>query len=155
MVSNALNKGIRTLGLGDVWAALQEQEGVKVTPLWTHYQHVIEFMRSPHCRGIYTDSGGLQEETQVLDIPCITCRYSTDRPETIWQVQNNILVPPYSASLISSSLEYILEHDRSIFSNHDKLLYGRNVGEKMADILQDYIPLPMLTIQDIFDDSIL
>lgn len=155
VLSNALNKGIRTLGLGNLWTALQEQEGVKVTPLWTHYQHVIEFMRSPHCQGIYTDSGGLQEETQVLDIPCITCRYSTDRPETILHVQNNILVPPHSASLISSSLEYILEHGRGIFSNQDKLLYGRNVGVKMADILRDYIPQSMLTMQDIFDDSIL
>ncbi|HJT72632.1 MAG TPA: hypothetical protein VJ720_01415, partial [Chitinophaga sp.] len=81
--------------------------------------------------------------------------YSTDRPETILHVQNNILVPPYSASLISSSLEYILEHSQNIFSNHDKLLYGRNVGEKMADILRDYTPLPMLAMQDIFDDSIL
>ena len=155
VVSNALNKGIRTLGLEDVWTALQEQEGVKVTPLWSHYQHVIEFMRSPHCQGIYTDSGGLQEETQILDIPCITCRYSTDRPETILHVQNNILVPPHNASLISNSLEYILENNRNIFSNNDKLLYGRHVGEKMADVLRDYVPLSMPAMQDIFDDSIL
>ncbi|MBW8683144.1 UDP-N-acetylglucosamine 2-epimerase [Chitinophaga rhizophila] len=155
VVSNALNKGIRTLGLENVWAALQQQEGVRVTPLWTHYQHVIEFMRSPHCQGIYTDSGGLQEETQVLDIPCITCRYSTDRPETILHVQNNILVPPSSASLISSSLEFILENGRSIFTNSDKLLYGKDVGDRIAGILGEYNPLPVPAMQDIFDDSVL
>jgi UDP-N-acetylglucosamine 2-epimerase (non-hydrolysing) len=32
---------------------------------------------------VLTDSGGLQEETSVLDIPCLTMRNSTERPVTI------------------------------------------------------------------------
>ncbi len=32
---------------------------------------------------VLTDSGGLQEETASLNIPCLTLRYVTDRPETV------------------------------------------------------------------------
>jgi UDP-N-acetylglucosamine 2-epimerase (non-hydrolysing) len=34
-------------------------------------------------KGVITDSGGVQEETTVLGIPCITLRKNTERPETV------------------------------------------------------------------------
>lgn len=36
-----------------------------------------------HSKVVITDSGGITEETTVLDIPCITLRDSTERPETV------------------------------------------------------------------------
>jgi len=44
-----------------------------------------------HSKFIMTDSGGIQEETTVLDIPCLTLRDTTERPITISQ-GTNILV---------------------------------------------------------------
>lgn len=41
--------------------------------------------------GVITDSGGVQEETTVLGIPCVTLRKNTERPETI-HVGTNELV---------------------------------------------------------------
>ena len=36
-----------------------------------------------NCKYVITDSGGLQEETTALDIPCFTLRESTERPSTL------------------------------------------------------------------------
>lgn len=40
---------------------------------------------------VLTDSGGIQEETCILKVPCVTLRENTERPETI-EVGSNILV---------------------------------------------------------------
>ena len=50
-----------------------------------------EFMNLvSHCRMMLTDSGGLQEETTFLDIPCLTLRPNTERPITIEQGTNEL-----------------------------------------------------------------
>lgn len=36
-----------------------------------------------HCRFLLTDSGGMQEESSVLDKPCLTMRCNTERPSTV------------------------------------------------------------------------
>lgn len=42
-------------------------------------------------KGVVTDSGGIQEETTVLGVPCITLRDNTERPETV-EVGTNELI---------------------------------------------------------------
>jgi UDP-N-acetylglucosamine 2-epimerase (non-hydrolysing) len=41
--------------------------------------------------GVITDSGGIQEETTVLGIPCVTLRLNTERPETITVGTNELI----------------------------------------------------------------
>lgn len=36
-----------------------------------------------YSKGIITDSGGISEEASILDVPCITLRTNTERPETV------------------------------------------------------------------------
>jgi UDP-N-acetylglucosamine 2-epimerase (non-hydrolysing) len=44
----------------------------------------MEFLSlSSQARLIVTDSGGLQEESAVLEIPCLTMRENTERPVTV------------------------------------------------------------------------
>jgi len=43
-----------------------------------------------HSRMMLTDSGGLQEETTYLDIPCLTLRPNTERPITIAKGTNEL-----------------------------------------------------------------
>ena len=44
-----------------------------------------------HARLVLTDSGGIQEETTALGVPCITLRESTERPITAEQGTNTIV----------------------------------------------------------------
>lgn len=44
-----------------------------------------------HARIVLTDSGGIQEETTALNIPCITLRDATERPIKLTQ-GTNVLV---------------------------------------------------------------
>jgi len=54
----------------------------------------IEFMSVVmHCSIAITDSGGVQEETTYLGIPCVTLRENTERPITILQGTNRLLRP--------------------------------------------------------------
>jgi len=43
-----------------------------------------------NCRFVMTDSGGIQEETTYLGIPCLTLRPNTERPITITQGTNRL-----------------------------------------------------------------
>ena len=43
-----------------------------------------------NCRFALTDSGGIQEETTYLGIPCLTLRPNTERPITITEGTNRL-----------------------------------------------------------------
>lgn len=52
----------------------------------------LEFLNlMAHAKIVLTDSGGIQEETTVLNIPCITLRDTTERPITLTE-GTNVLV---------------------------------------------------------------
>ncbi|MFO7778042.1 MAG: UDP-N-acetylglucosamine 2-epimerase (non-hydrolyzing) [Nitriliruptoraceae bacterium] len=42
---------------------------------------------------VLTDSGGVQEETTILDVPCLTVRPNTERPITITHGTNRLVTP--------------------------------------------------------------
>ncbi len=51
----------------------------------------LDFMRLlSKARVVLTDSGGIQEETTVLGVPCLTLRNNTERPITIDQGTNHL-----------------------------------------------------------------
>ena len=58
-------------------------------------------------RLVITDSGGLQEETTYLDIPCLTLRENTERPVTITMGTNKLI----TAETIADSVASVLEGD--------------------------------------------
>ena len=54
----------------------------------------IEFMNLvKSCAIAITDSGGIQEETTYLGIPCVTLRENTERPITLTEGTNRLLAP--------------------------------------------------------------
>jgi len=44
-----------------------------------------------HARVVLTDSGGIQEETTALSVPCVTMRENTERPITVEQGTNTLV----------------------------------------------------------------
>ena len=56
-------------------------------------------------RMVITDSGGLQEETTYLDIPCLTLRENTERPITITQGTNKLVTADNLAENISKAID--------------------------------------------------
>ena len=78
-------KQLQTFGLREV---LERAPGMKlIEPLG-----YIPFMSLVFgARLVITDSGGLQEETTYLDIPCLTLRENTERPVTITQGTNRLI----------------------------------------------------------------
>ena len=67
--------------------------------IYTDSLGYLDFMKLvTNSKIVITDSGGIQEETTFLQIPCITVRENTERPITI-EMGNNELVQ-LNASLI-------------------------------------------------------
>jgi UDP-N-acetylglucosamine 2-epimerase (non-hydrolysing) len=63
----------------------------------------LEFMKLvTSARFVLTDSGGIQEETTYLGVPCLTLRDSTERPSTIEQ-GTNVLVGSDPKQIISAA----------------------------------------------------
>src|SRR3990172_1678393 len=56
---------------------------------------------------VLTDSGGLQEETTVLGIPCVTIRENTERPITV-ELGTNYLVGTSPEAILSAAGEILL-----------------------------------------------
>ncbi len=93
----------------------------------------LDFMRLySGARLVLTDSGGLQEETTALGIPCLTLRENTERPITI-ELGTNILV--------GTNPEKIKQNAFSILANKSKIdakippLWDGKTAERICDAL--------------------
>ena len=64
-----------------------------------------------HAKFVITDSGGMQEETTVLNIPCLTLRENTERPETIDEGTN---------TLVGNDTQRIIEESFKIIEGRGK-----------------------------------
>jgi UDP-N-acetylglucosamine 2-epimerase (non-hydrolysing) len=74
------------------------REGRIVTTPPVSYLHALGLMRE--AKLAITDSGGVQEETTALGLPCLTVRENTERPVTVEQGTNTLVGTP--AALIAA-----------------------------------------------------
>ena len=80
---------------------------------------------------VITDSGGIQEETTYLGVPCLTLRSNTERPVTV-SMGTNILVGQ-DLQRLNRELAGILEGKAKKGSIPP--LWDGHAGERIADVL--------------------
>ncbi len=82
-----------------------------------------------------TDSGGVQEESCIFNVPCVTLRDNTERPETI-EINSNIIAGTNPDRIVKSA-EIMMKSER----NWQQPFGDGKAGEKIIDIiLKDKTP---------------
>ncbi|MEQ1923977.1 MAG: UDP-N-acetylglucosamine 2-epimerase, partial [Pyrinomonadaceae bacterium] len=94
----------------------------------------IDFMRLySGAKLVLTDSGGLQEETTVLGIPCLTLRENTERPVTI-EMGTNILVGTHPKEIKAEAAK-ILDSKSEISNKKIPPLWDGKTAGRICDEL--------------------
>jgi UDP-N-acetylglucosamine 2-epimerase (non-hydrolysing) len=90
-----------------------------------------------NARFVMTDSGGVQEETSVLGIPCLTLRENTERPITVSQG---------TSTLVGNSPEQIQQYAHNILEGRyrkggDIPLWDGKTARRVVSSIKDYFGL--------------
>lgn len=74
------------------------KESFAYGPALAHHHEVMDMITHAGC--VMTDSGSMQEEANIVGVPCVTVRFGSDRSETLL-AGANVLAPPVNARLIA------------------------------------------------------
>jgi UDP-N-acetylglucosamine 2-epimerase (non-hydrolysing) len=127
-------KNIESFGLMKYLTNTETSGGVGIVPL--DPLGYLDFLSlNDQARLVLTDSGGIQEETTVLGVPCLTLRENTERPATVEHGSNQI---------VGVNPDRILAAGRSILQDPMKPLRRPPLWDGMAAprivaILREYI----------------
>lgn len=102
---------------------------------WCKPENYIDFISlEKYAEFVLTDSGGIQQETSYLGVPCLTLRDNTERPYTITNGTNKI-IGTKKENIIRECF-YLLEgkHKRNIKTLH---LWDGKAAGRIVDIIEN------------------
>ncbi len=85
---------------------------------------------------VLTDSGGMQEETTAVGVPCITIRENTERPVTV-EEGSNVLAGTDPSVIVAQARKVLLGGGKQGRRPH---LWDGNAAVRIVDILSTYLP---------------
>jgi len=96
-------------------------------PALAHHAEVMDMISKAWA--VVTDSWSMQEEANIVWVPCVTFRFGSDRTETIldW---TNIIAPPVNSRLMADIVKWAIWNKKMIKKKH---LYWENVSKKIVD----------------------
>jgi UDP-N-acetylglucosamine 2-epimerase (non-hydrolysing) len=97
------------------------------------YLDFLKLMSS--AAAVLTDSGGIQEETTILKVPCLTLRDGTERPITA-EVGTNTVVGTDTAKMISAWRVALAGRDRQV---QTPPLWDGKAAQRISEILCDRV----------------
>jgi UDP-N-acetylglucosamine 2-epimerase (non-hydrolysing) len=95
---------VKTLKKFGLYSRLEEASHIQMIKPIGYLDFLIVLS---HSKLVMTDSGGIQEEAITLNVPCLTLRYNTERPETV-KAGGNLLVGA-DKEKITQNLSRIIE----------------------------------------------
>lgn len=99
-------------------------------------QGYFDFLKmEKYAKIVLTDSGGIQEETTVLDVPCLTIRENTERPITITQGTNKLVGTDTEKIILET--EKILNGENSVGKTPE--FWDGKTAERVVKVFQDYL----------------
>lgn len=123
----------RTRDRLDEFGLLERAENIKGLVLAEPLGYVDFMSLVTGCRLAITDSGGIQEETTYLGIPCLTLRPNTERPITVTQGTNRLVETDELASAAREALAQPPEKAR-----RPEMWDGRT-AQRVADSLEHWL----------------
>ena len=108
----------------------KDHQNFVFSDVWPEYGDVIAAMsRAAVCA---TDSGSMQEEMNIMGIPCVTLRFGSDRSESV-MAGGNLIAPPVDAKVIRAMIDYAWDNEEM---RKAPKLYGKNVSKKCIDAVE-------------------
>ncbi|WP_323676701.1 UDP-N-acetylglucosamine 2-epimerase [Halorubellus sp. PRR65] len=142
----ATRNALEATGLRDRLLELDDRrENFLFTGLWKKHAHVYEFLESGQCLAEFTDSGSMQEELNHIDeAACLTARFNTDRPETVFDANTNLLVPPIAGEFVAETIRRVHDDDALRERLRDgPALYGEDVGADIVSFMDEHRDEPV------------
>ena len=127
-------KNVESFGLARYLADAAGEHCVGIVPL-DPLGYLDFLLLNDRARIVLTDSGGVQEETTVLGVPCLTLRENTERPATVEHGSNQV---------VGVNSARILEAARSTLQKQARLsrrppLWDGKTAPRIVAILREHL----------------